>query len=606
MSKPVNGIHSPSSVSSVRPDFAWSRRSFLGAGVGMGLGAGLDSLSMPSLIRSAFGQEGQPAPTIPSYQRLFPNLPAASFDPNDLARLAMGEGDSLTGMSANPEVMKDKNKEPVRNAEGHLKITSTPENEQDDEENFGIPAGYTYLGQFIDHDLTFNPADTFDKSAAATPNMRTARFDLDSVYGRGPSDQPYLYEDDGRRLKVGRVLSRSNIPSPAHDHPRIEGRAVLGDKRNDENVLVSQMHGVFTAFHNTMAKYNPNMGFTELQKMVTRHYQWVVLNDFLPRICGESTMSSVLQDFGQNGTVGRVKPQLTFAKALQPGEMPLEFADAVYRFGHSMIRPIYRLNRNMKETDSERRDSPAIAGRRQIFAASQYGGLNGFREYPAEWGVDWRLFFEIDRPLDLALVKEGKRRVQASYKIDTSITNPLAFLPEFSENAKNGDLARDANGQPRPKQGAVANLALRNLLRGSQRGLPSGQAVAIAMGLDPIDTKNLRVGKATMEDLAENRPVTDYGKSFETAVPLWYYVLAESQHQWTQKALASSGTKNERDAIPVRLGPVGGRIVAEVMVAMMALDPASVLNAGPDWKPSYTKDGKFGMPELIGSTLLVS
>jgi hypothetical protein len=580
-----------------------SRRALLRAG----LSTAALTLPMPALLRSAQATGIAPLPTAPGYTRLFPALAPARFDPNDLARLALGDGEGLTGMSAEPETVKAADKTPKRDANGHLMISATAENEQDDEENFGVPAGYTYLGQFIDHDLTLNPIEHFNPLPEGQPgrNLRTARFDLDNLYGRGPEDQPYLYEGDGRRLLTGRPLTRAGAASPSRDHPRMAGRALIGDKRNDENVIVSQLHGAFAAFHNAVAVDEPTASFDSLRLTVTRHYQWVVLTDFLPRMVGADLMARLLPGFGEGGRVGAVRPQLAIAAGLPAGTIPLEFSDAAYRFGHSMIRPVYRLNARMRGSSQDQRDNPAIAGRRLIFAASPYAGLNGFREYPTEWAIDWRLFFEIERKLDPAAIADGRLRVQAAYKFDTSLVNPLAFLPEFSQGGKSGALARDAQGQPRPREGMVANLAHRNLLRGVQRGMPGGQAVAQALGLDPLPSSALKVGKATMEAMAENKPVTDYGDSFRDQVPLWFYVLAEAQAGWAARAVSAPGDKGAKDAVPSLLGPVGGRLVAESFIAMMLNDLASVLNAGADWRPRPTSRGRFARPELIGMGGLV-
>src|SRR5207249_2415770 len=133
----------------------------------------------------------------------------------------------------------------------------TPETEVDDEENQGISAGHTYLGQFIDHDLTFDPASSLQKAddPDALVDFRTPRFDLDCVYGRGPSDQPYLYEDNGVRMLLGRKLTGNADDPKARDVPRNSPeagpkRALIGDPRNDENVIVSQLHAAFLRFHN--------------------------------------------------------------------------------------------------------------------------------------------------------------------------------------------------------------------------------------------------------------------------------------------------------------------------------------------------------------------
>lgn len=91
----------------------------------------------------------------------------------------------------------------------------------DDEENQGINAGYTYLGQFIDHDLTFDPASSLQKQddPDALVDFRTPRFDLDNIYGRGPDDQPYLYEEDGRLLQLGRPLTGNSQDRDTRDVP---------------------------------------------------------------------------------------------------------------------------------------------------------------------------------------------------------------------------------------------------------------------------------------------------------------------------------------------------------------------------------------------------
>ena len=577
----------------------FSRRTLLQAGAAALTTATFSAVrAQPVVARPA----AQGSPLATGYSRLFPDLPAAKFTPEDLKRLATGDGLELVGMSAQPEVLKQADGSPKRDAQGHLIITATAENEADDEENFGMAAGYSYLGQFIDHDLTLNPVDHFGPlvSGMPTENLRTACFDLDCIYGRGPVDQPYLYQDDGRRLLVGRTLSRAGVASSAHDHPRLRGRAILGDKRNDENVLVSQMHGVFVAFHNKVAADHPRASFEELRRIVTLHYQWVILTDFLPKFVGAEVIAALLPGFGEGGKLARVEPKLTFASQLPAGTIPLEFVDAAYRFGHSLIRPVYRLNTEMRGTAQEQATNPALSGRRQIFAASYYAGLNGFREFPAEWGIDWRLYFEIDRKLDYRKVTDGARRVQASYKIDTSLTNPLAFLPEFSAAGDATGLRRDQNGQPIARSGQISNLAYRNLSRGVQDQLPSGQAVARALGLTPLENKDLKVGKATLEGMAENHSIEEYGDSFKSAAPLWFYVLAEAQHVWTQKVRKMSQASDaERNAVPTFLGPVGGQLVAQSFIALLKNDPQSLLYADTQWRPKYLRQGRFDMPALV-------
>jgi len=539
---------------------------------------------------------------IDEYCRMFPKLPAAQFHYSDLERLACGDGRSLVGMSAPPEVLKNTDKTPRRDAQGRLLMSATLETEPDDEENFALPAGYTYLGQFIDHDLTLNPVEHFKpvRNPKAIANLRSGQLDLDNLYGRGPADQPYMYEADGRRLLRGRELSYGGATSPLFDHPRVQGRAVIGDKRNDENVIVSQVHGIFTSFHNQVAIDRPRADFEELRRIVTWHYQWMILTDFLPRLVGKDLMQKILPDFAASGRLGRPITNLKVAGQIGAGEMPLEFVDAAYRAAHSAIRPVYRLNTQMRGTPEERLDNPGLDGRRFIFAASAYSGLNGFREYPQDWGIDWRLFFEIDRKLSFKTVDTGPTRVQASYKPDTSLVDPLAYLPEFSEPHKDQGLFADKDGHPVPKPGIVSNLALRDLLRSTQRQLPSGQDVARAMREEPIPSKYLMVGRATSEWIKETRSITDYGDSFTNAAPLWFYVLAEAQLIWTQKAVSfSRAMETHINALPFYLGPVGGRLIVETFVQTLRNDPGSVLYAGADWHPDYTKEGRCDMPAII-------
>lgn len=533
-------------------------------------------------------------PTTGGFRSLFPNLPAAQFNPEDLIRLANGDGADLSGMSAAPEVLTDENGQTLRNDQGEVILSATHETEVDDEENFGIPAGYTYLGQFADHDVTFKADDGFALTGEAGVNNRSARFDLDSLYGSGPGLQPYLYSADGRSLMRGRELTQGGRASASFDHPRIDGVAVMADKRNDENILVSQLSGVFASFHNALAQDRPKASFDELRQLVTWHYQWMLLTDFLPRLCGNKVMHQLLPGLadGRGPNSGRSHRRIT--ADLRPGEMPLEFSDAAYRYGHSAVRTIYRLNTQMTGSAEEQSRNPAAAGRKFIFAAVDQAGLNGHREFPQEWGIDWGLFFETRGRMTPEQMAMGAQKVQASYKIDTSLVNPLAHLPEFSKSG-----VTNAEGFAQPKAGAVANLALRNLMRGQKSALASGQDVARAMGFDPIPDSELRVGKANVDGLLENKSITDYGDSFRGQAPLWFYVLAEAQAHWNRRATAHEGDDFAKNVLPGHLGPVGGHLVAETFIALMELDPDSVLHAPRDWQPSYGEGVRFGMVDLI-------
>ncbi|MGZ5057756.1 MAG: peroxidase family protein [Methylobacter sp.] len=532
------------------------------------------------------------------FGRMFRTLPPADFDIADLHMLAKA-------MIADPEIQMENGK-PKRDPKTNFFIpVATKEDEVDDEENFGIPAGYTYLGQFIDHDLTFDPASSLQKQndPDGLTDFRTPRFDLDCIYGRGPDDQPYMF--DGNKFLFGRELTEGGVHKGGLDLLRIpaNNRAVIGDKRNDENVIVSQLQGVFLRFHNAIADAKgKDASFAEVQQEVRWHYQWVVLHDFLSRIVGEHTYNELLPHIKSGKRIYDDPPRLQFYLPKYASFIPIEFSAAAYRFGHSMVRPIYRLNTELGKNASADEIERGVDGRQFIFAAVHTEGLNGFCAFPDIWSIDWNLFFEIDSKLSTHNL--GKSRVQASYKIDTSLVNPLAFLPEFSKlNAD--DLERDSDGNPVPVDPvkSPSSLALRNLLRGLSMDLPSGQDVARCMGYTPLRDEDILIGKATFSNefgaaAERNRSIVEYGKSFVGNAPLWTYILAEAQHDWRLRARGK--TEQEANALPVHLGKVGGRIVAEVFIGLLLGDSHSFLSQNPNWKPSKVGlDGRFDISDLI-------
>ncbi|TMQ51056.1 MAG: heme peroxidase [Candidatus Eisenbacteria bacterium] len=481
-------------------------------------------------------------PRSPSFEgrfgRMFRSLPAAEFRPEILAELAK----AMTAEREDPP---------------------TPETERDPEENTGISAGITYLGQFIDHDLTFDPSSSLQKQndPDALVDFRSPRFDLDSVYGRGPDDQPYLYAADGVRMLLGSRLTGSPKDPNARDVPRSNPaagpkRAIIGDPRNDENVIVAQLHAVFLRFHNRVAERLQGADFETVQRFVRWHYQWVVLHDFLPTIVETETLQDVLPHLKNGTTLAADPPRLRFFRWRNEPFIPVEFSVAAYRFGHSMVRPQYRLN-------------TTLPGRFDIFAKSGLD-LAGFREYPREFAIDWSLFFRMQAPPK----DVGKERLQPAYKIDSSLVNPLALLPAIEAPS-------------------IPVLAHRNLLRGLSMGLPSGQSVARRMGVDPIEDEHLRVGKATERNSATNVILTDISAEFGHNAPLWFYILAEAQQQF------------RTDVTPIRLGPVGGRIVAEVLVGLLLGDRHSFLSMNPEWRPfdDFTRHGQFAIGDFVARAL---
>jgi hypothetical protein len=295
------------------------------------------------------------------------------------------------------------------------------------------------------------------------------------------------------------------------------------------------------------------------------------------------------------------KPRLLFYKPKHDAFMPIEFSVAAYRFGHSMVRPIYRLNTRLSGGNQPDNTHPdererGINGRQFIFAGLKERGLNGFDAFPQEWGIDWNLFFDLTGDKDKRI---GKDRTQPAYKIDTSLVNPLAFLPEFStvnEAKPTPPLTQIAQLQPPAMPKQIPNLALRNLLRGVAMGLPSGQDVARAIGITPLSDDLLKVGKATTTDeFNKLDTLKSIDPSFIDNAPLWYYILAEAQNDW----LMNGGDS----ATPVQLGTVGSRIVVETLVGILLNDGHSVLRQAPAWHPTIGKGCCFDMPDFINYAL---
>lgn len=448
----------------------------------------------------------------------------------------------------------------------------------DGSEELRIPAGYTYFGQFVDHDITFDPVSSLARQddPNALVDFRTPKFDLDSVYGRGPSDQPYLYDADGLHLTMG---DREAPGFGAFDLQRVASqRAIIGDPRNDENVIVSQLQSVVLRFHNAVVDsviadfpdWSAADQLKHAQRLVRWHYQWVVVHDYLPRLVGGDVVEDILpqEDYLSSPSMpaSRPKPRLLFYRFRRQPFMPVEFSVAAYRFGHSIVRPSYFINGVARPEPAPSEGAPRIP----IFtpdADKPKGGLNGFKELPGEWGVDWRYFL----PRIASTEAPVAGTPQPSYKLDATIATPLGVLPvsvagaEVVSTAAGPEIAR--------------SLAVRNLLRGKRLGLPSGEDVSRAMGIEPLTPESVfdkvDVPAGVKSDLA--------GRT-----PLWFYILKESD-------VRADGES---------LGPVGGRIVAEVLIGLLAGDHLSFLSVEPNWKPTLGPvAGDFTLSDIVNVAL---
>ena len=379
-------------------------------------------------------------------------------------------------------------------------------------DNPGIPAGYVYFGQFVDHDMTLDktPLGNQLQDPMAMRNYDTPWFDLGSIYGKGIQGSPTLY--DPARPGYLRLWHHDGLV----DLPRDDvGAAHLGDPRNDENLIVAQLHTVFIRLHNKFM--DQGMSYAQARRQTRWHYQWLIVNDYLPRIVGRDVVNGLIR------REGTIKYTGTLYRPTHPENpyMPIEYSGAAYRYGHSMIRAEY-----------EMQDGHTVP----IFGPDGFEDLRGNRPIPANLWCDWNYFFEVpglEPPDDRNMAR----------LIDTQISLPLYTLPSTVVV---------------PTTKAIIALAERNLLRGKRLGLPCGQDVARAMGITPL----------TNEQLGLRQP------GWGGKAPLWFYVLKEAE-------IVNRGRK---------LGPVGGRIVAETILGIMALDPESYFNLKPafQWQERKT------------------
>jgi len=471
------------------------------------------------------------------FGKIFPNLPPLAVDDGPLRELAAAMLDTSPG---------DRSKD-----------------------NTKIPAGFTYLGQFIDHDITLDLTSFGEKEADPTAirNFRTPALDLDSVYGLGPDGSRQLYArnagDDNGKTPGPKFLIGKNINvtfggitgDHRNDLPRSpEGFALIGDHRNDENLLVAQTHLAILKFHNKVCDQLIAAGkpsdtiFAEARQIVTWHYQWMVLHDFVERITEKGIVAKILEQ-------GR-----RFYRFKTTPFMPIEFSAAAYRLGHSMVRQEYSHNRIFT--------AGGAGGPATLELLFRFTGLSGgivgdlapnppagptpVSVLPSNWIIDWRRFHAVldHNPAAVPL--------NPSRALDPFIVNPLHHLP-----AETGDRAV---------------LPFRNLKRGVMLGLPSGQDIARAMNIKhPLTPDEIAKGD-------DGKVAKKHGLHEHT--PLWYYILKEAEQRGQGE----------------RLGPVGATLVAEVFVGIVNGDHQSYLwLKGRDWKPTLPSKvpGEFTMADLL-------
>ncbi|SDS82113.1 Animal haem peroxidase [Nocardioides scoriae] len=436
-----------------------------------------------------------------------------------------------------------------------------------------VPAGYTYLGQFVDHDLTLDRTALMTSGEidpATLLSGRSPSLDLDSVYGAGPGSEGSLvfYAADKVHLRVGDTQKESGIGvKKGHDLPRVgtggaaaARRAQIPDARNDENLAVGQTHLAFLHFHNRVvdalpASTPPGQRFRLARRRTTLHYQWVVRHDYLPRICDPAVLDDVW-DHGRKVFEAAATP-------MSVPTMPVEFSVAGFRMGHSMIRESYNWNAVF----------PDGAGSLDLlfFFSGTGGDLGGNQKLVSTWIADWRRMYDFPAGGRPALAAPGSG-VNRAMRIDTRLTDPLAFLPP-------GSFGGDDSTPPMQH-----NLAFRNLVRGSLVRLATGQQMvarlqAAGVAVTPLTKAQILTGKngAALDQLtaAERDAVA-------ARTPLWFYVLREAE--------LNNG----------RLTGVGARILAETFHRAMEGSRVSIVRE-PAWRPNIAgaREGRFEMTDLL-------
>jgi hypothetical protein len=510
-----------------------SRRRFLAsaaaAAVASGLPRGLTA-QQPSGQRFVIRED--------RFGRMFPGVPPFFRENSRRLQEALREIGEKGGMLDARDKLGDGGKQAA------IALIVDPALSANNPNNPGHTAGTTFMGQFLDHDMTFdlNSRLAVVAEPTASPNDRTPALDLDSVYGGGPMGDQELYILPPRLSRERPTKLRIENGGLFEDLPRNrEQAAIIADPRNDENMMIAGLQAAVILFHNKAVDLVRNRDrrlsseevFEQARQLTTWHYQWMIVHEFLPLFIGQSTVDDILRN-------GRrfYRPQVGF--------IPIEFQGAAYRFGHSMVRPSYRAN-----LAGDNDNTPFFgmvfdpSGEGQSDPVDLRGGARARRRF-----IGWQTFFDFGP----TFTDPGSTNpaVRPNKLIDTKISSPLFELPV-------GTIAGGVSGND------PISLPSRNLLRQITWGMPAGQSLARLMRVDVLSS-----------DDAVLRQLRDYRLNLEESTPLWLYVLREAA------VLAGGRT----------LGPVGGRIVGETFIGLLELDRDSYFwQRG--WRPSLpTRSGR--------------
>lgn len=426
--------------------------------------------------------------------------------------------------------------------------------------NAKLPSGYIFLGQFIDHDITLDTITQLDKPLSKTgiENARTVALDLDCVYGEGPERNPYLYNMP--YLRVGAEIAGLDTPRPRYDLLRTFANpdngplgggdtALIGDPRNDENFVVSQLQAAFISFHNRMVDkiivkdfwkrrgefcgkaacktpvelaarlpgHLKHEIYAKTRDHVIHYYHRLIAEDFLPRLIGAQRA----RDIRTNGR------QFYFPNGFKNEEafIPLAFAGAAYRYGHAQVKQNYHLR------DGENAKIPLFR------AGGKEAPVLGFGAIQRELAIDWKYLFPITDTLP------------ENFNFANKLSPFLAsYLTDLS---KVGITGPDA-----------PNLAGRNLNRGRIYRLPSGQAIA-RLVLPKLAERNLLGLWSESKDwqslvMASDDKTRNVLGTNDT--PLWYYVLQEAAafdiRSSNETRIAKAFGKESGQRLPVSYSPL--------------------------------------------------
>jgi hypothetical protein len=421
-----------------------------------------------------------------------------------------------------------------------------------------VPAGFTYLGQFIDHDLTMDRTPTLTGAPIPPGSLdqgTSPSLDLDSLYRLGPTDpvDREFFQADRVHLKIGATAAvpgpGTNTDKAGFDLPRKPDRSpVIPDGRNDENLAVAQTHLAFIRYHNrvvdVLAPTTPaNVLFTTARRTVTMHYQWMVRSDYLPRIVDPAIVDDVF-------TNGRKIFEVGASQSSVP-TMPIEFSVAAFRLGHSMVRDQYGWNRVFPN-----------ASMAQLFQFSSSGNMAGLPRLPTNWIADFRRIYNLGTGFT-----PPPGQFNRAKRIDTLLVDPLATLPGFPAGQN--------------------NLALRNLLRANRVRLASGQQMVTRLkpkvAVTALTAAQILSGDGNGVIVAGPTFTQAERTALTTRTPLWFYILREAE--------LNNG----------RLTGVGGRIVAETFHRAIEGSEHSIVRT-PTFRPDArlgAVGNRFRMRELV-------